>query len=144
MKKSELKEYIKEMIITELTTVTPKTENPEIDLIAKKEKVDVPVVKQAVDDAKRTGKPVNVAEAEEDDDFEEKEPTKADIAANSSIAKLQSKYSEVVKQMKSVVNKYKSAEGSEKTKYVDQLKNLTKLKKEIEAMINPSVDDEEI
>jgi hypothetical protein len=144
MKKSELKEYIKEMIITELTTVTPKTENPEIDLIAKKEKVDVPVVKQAVDDAKRTGKPVNVAEAEEDDDFEEKEPTTADIAANSSIAKLQSKYSEVVKQMKSVVNKYKSAEGSEKTKYVDQLKNLTKLKKEIEAMINPSVDDEEI
>ena len=45
--------------------------------------------------------------------------------------------------MKSVVNKYKSAEGSEKTKYVDQLKNLTKLKKEIEAMINPSADEEE-
>jgi hypothetical protein len=45
--------------------------------------------------------------------------------------------------MKSVLNKYKSAEGSEKNKYVDQLKNLTKLKKEIEAMINPSIDDEE-
>ena len=35
------------------------------------------------------------------------EPTEKDIAANTSIAKLQSKYSEVVKQMKSVVNKYK-------------------------------------
>ena len=143
MKKSELKEYIKEMIVTELTTVTPKTENPEIEPIAKKEKVDPAVVKQAVDDAKRTGKPVNIAEAEEDDDFEEKEPSKSDIAANASVAKLQSKYSEVVKQMKSVVNKYKSAEGTEKQKYVDQLKGLTKLKKEIEAMINPSMDDEE-
>ena len=45
--------------------------------------------------------------------------------------------------MKSTVNKYKSAEGAEKQKYVDQLKNLTKLKKEIEAMINPSMDDED-
>jgi hypothetical protein len=139
MKKSELKEYIEEMIINELTTVTSKTETPEIDLIARKEKVDVPIVKQAVDDAKRTGKPVNVAEEMEDD----AEPTASDIAANASIAKLKSKYEDVTKQMKAVVNKYKSAEGSEKTKYVDQLKNLTKLKKEIEAMINPSIDDEE-
>lgn len=143
MKKSELKEYIKEMIVTELTTVTPKTENPEIDLIAKKEKVDATVVKQAVDDAKRTGKPVNVAEVEEDDDFEEKEPSKSDIAANAGIAKLKSKYEEVTKQMKAVVNKYKSAEGAEKDKYVAQLKSLTKLKKEIEAMINPTADEEE-
>jgi hypothetical protein len=45
--------------------------------------------------------------------------------------------------MKSVVNKYKSAEGNEKQKYVEQLKNLTKLKKELEAMVNPSIDDEE-
>ena len=41
------------------------------------------------------------------------------------------------------MNKYKSAEGVEKQKYVDQLKGLTKLKKELEAMINPSMDDEE-
>ncbi len=31
----------------------------------------------------------------------------------------------------------------EKQKYVDQLKSLTKLKKELEAMINPSMDDED-
>ncbi len=45
--------------------------------------------------------------------------------------------------MKSVLNQYKSAEGTEKQKYVDQLKGLTKLKKELEAMINPSMDDED-
>ena len=78
----------------------------------------------------------------ENEEFED-EPTAKDIAANASIAKLQSKYTDVVKQMKSVVNKYKSAEGVEKQKYVDQLKGLTKLKKELEAMINPSMDDEE-
>jgi len=78
----------------------------------------------------------------EEEEFDA-EPTAKDIAANASIAKLQSKYGEVVKQMKSVVNKYKSAEGAEKQKYVDQLKDLTKLKKEIEAMINPSMDDED-
>ncbi len=78
----------------------------------------------------------------ENEEFED-EPTAKDIAANASIAKLQSKYSEVVKQMKSVLNQYKSAEGTEKQKYVDQLKGLTKLKKELEAMINPSMDDED-
>ena len=45
--------------------------------------------------------------------------------------------------MKSVVNNYKSAEGSEKQQYVDELKNLTQLKKEIESLINPSMEDEE-
>jgi predicted RecB family endonuclease len=99
MKKSEAKEYIKELIVAELSEAT-----------------------------------------EELDDIE---PTAKDIAANASIARLQSKYGEVIKQMKSVVNKYKSAEGTEKQKYVDQLKDLTKLKKELEAMINPSIDDED-
>ena len=86
----------------------------------------------------------NIKKLEETEEMEDDaEPTASDIAANASVAKLQSKYGEVVKQMKSVVNKYKSAEGAEKQKYVDQLKGLTKLKKEIEAMINPSMDDEE-
>ena len=139
MKKSELKEYIKEMIVTELTTVTPKTKPDEAETIAKSEETDINTVKSAIAQSKKSNKPVNVAEEMEDD----AEPTASDIAANSSIAKLQSKYSEVVKRMKSVLNKYKSAEGTEKQKYVDQLKGLTKLKKEIEAMINPSIDDEE-
>ena len=139
MKKSELKEYIKEMIVAELTTVSPTTDASEAPEIAKTEKTTEPAVKDAIAQAKKTNNPVHVAEEMEDD----AEPTAKDLAANASIAKLQSKYGEVVKQMKSVVGKYKSAEGAEKQKYVDQLKGLTKLKKELEAMINPSMDDED-
>jgi len=132
MKKSELKSYIKEMIVSELT---------EVDVDKTRGTAVLPKASNPADVKKLTDQGVDV-ELKEEDDFDA-EPTAKDIAANSSIAKLQSKYGEVVKQMKSVVNKYKSAEGSEKQKYVDQLKNLTKLKKEIEAMINPSMDDEE-
>jgi hypothetical protein len=132
MKKSEFKSYIKEMIVSELT---------EVDIDKTRGTVIMPKATNPTDIKKLTAQGVDIELKEED--MDDMEPTASDIAANSSIAKLQSKYSEVVKQMKSVVNKYKSAEGSEKTKYVDQLKNLTKLKKEIEAMINPSADEEE-
>ena len=132
MKKSEFKSYIKEMIVSELTEVdTDKTRGT----------VVMPKASNPADIKKLTSQGVDIELKEED--MDDMEPTAKDIAANSSIAKLQSKYSEVVKQMKAVVNKYKSAEGAEKDKYVTQLKNLTKLKKEIEAMINPTADEEE-
>ena len=126
MKKSEAKEYIKELIVSELTEATPEDVKNQAALNKELEKTKALTA--------------DLMKEEESDDAE---PTASDIAANASIAKLQSKYSEVVKQMKSVVNKYKSAEGAEKQKYVDQLKGLTKLKKELEAMINPSMDDED-
>ena len=132
MKKSEFKSYIKEMIVSELTEVdTDKTRGT----------VVMPKASNPADIKKLTSQGVDIELKEED--MDDMEPTAKDIAANSSIAKLQSKYSEVVKQMKAVVNKYKSAEGAEKDKYVAQLKTLTKLKKEIEAMINPTADEEE-
>jgi len=139
MKKSEAKEYIKELIVAELSVeegtyvgagaVAALQKDPKF--AASKDKVT----------------PINTLKAGgsvtlENEEFED-EPTAKDIAANASIAKLQSKYTDVVKQMKSVLNQYKSAEGTEKQKYVDQLKGLTKLKKELEAMINPSMDDED-
>ena len=139
MKKSELKSYIKEMIVAELSVeegtyvgaaaVAALQKDPKF--AAAKDKI-TPV------NTLKSGGSVTL----ENEDFED-EPTAKDIAANASLAKLQSKYGDVIKQMKSVVNKYKSAEGDEKQNFVDQLKNLTKLKKEIEAMINPSMDDEE-
>ncbi len=131
MKKSEAKEYIKELIISELT---------EVDVDPKSGAVVMKKGSNPADIKKLTAQGIDVELKEEEDDME---PTAKDIAANASIAKLQSKYTDVVKQMKSVLNQYKSAEGSEKQKYVDQLKGLTKLKKELEAMINPSMDDEE-
>ena len=132
MKKSELKEYIKEMIVSELT---------EVDIDKTRGTVVMPKTTNPVDIKKLTAQGVDIELKEED--MDDAEPTASDIAANSSIAKLKSKYEEVTKQMKAVVNKYKSAEGAEKQKYVDQLKGLTKLKKEIEAMINPTADEEE-
>jgi hypothetical protein len=132
MKKSELKSYIKEMIVSELTEVdTDKTRGT----------VVMPKASNPADIKKLTAQGVDIELKEED--MDDMEPTASDIAANASIAKLKSKYEEVTKQMKAVVNKYKSAEGAEKDKYVVQLKNLTKLKKEIEAMINPTADEEE-
>jgi hypothetical protein len=132
MKKSELKSYIKEMIVSELTEVdTDKTRGT----------VVMPKASNPADIKKLTAQGVDIELKEED--MDDMEPTASDIAANASIAKLKSKYEEVTKQMKAVVNKYKSAEGAEKDKYVTQLKNLTKLKKEIEAMINPTADEEE-
>jgi preprotein translocase subunit SecD len=132
MKKSELKSYIKEMIVAELTEVdTDKTRGT----------VVMPKATNPADIKKLTAQGVDIELKEED--MEDAEPTASDIAANASIAKLKSKYEDVTKQMKAVVNKYKSAEGAEKDKYVAQLKTLTKLKKEIEAMINPTADEEE-
>ena len=131
MKKSEAKEYIKELIVAELI---------EVDADKTRGTVVMPKASNPQDVKKLTDQGVDVELKEEEEDIE---PSAKDIAANASIDKLQSKYSEVVKQMKSVVGKYKSAEGAEKQKYVDQLKGLTKLKKELEAMINPSIDDED-
>ena len=144
MKKSEAKIYIKEIIISELSleegtyvgaaAITSLQKDPKF--AAAKDKV-TPI------NTLKAGGSVTL-ENEEDYDAEfDVEPTSKDIKANSSFAQLQSKYGEIIKQMKSVVNNYKSAEGSEKQQYVDELKNLTQLKKEIESLINPSMEDEE-
>ena len=144
MKKSEAKNYIKEIIISELSleegtyvgaaAITSLQKDPKF--AASKDKV-TPI------NTLKAGGSVTL-ENEEDYDAEfDVEPTSKDIKANSSFAQLQSKYGEIIKQMKSVVNNYKSAEGSEKQQYVDELKNLTQLKKEIESLINPSMEDEE-
>ena len=142
MKKSEFKSYIKEMIVSELSGVDEATYAGvgALNDIPKDPNFSKLKDKTAALTALKAGESVTL---EGVDDMEDVEPTAKDIAANSSIAKLKSKYEEVTKHMKDVVNNYKSAEGAEKDKYVAQLKNLTKLKKEIEAMINPSIDDEE-
>jgi len=132
MKKSELKSYIKEMIVSELT---------EIDTDKTRGTVVLPKTTTPADIKKLTSQGVDIELKE--DSMDDTEPSSSDIKANASIAKLKSKYVEVTKQMKSAVNKYKSAEGSEKQKYVEQLKGLTKLKKELEAMIDSFMDGDE-
>ena len=131
MKKSEAENYIKEIIISELSQVASPEDIANQSALNK----ELEKTKKLASD---------LLENDEDDDATfDVEPTTKDIKANSSFAQLQSKYGEIIKQMKSVVNNYKSAEGSEKQQYVDELKNLTQLKKEIESLINPSMEDEE-
>jgi len=140
MKKSEAKEYIKELIVSELSVKEGTYVGAAaVGALQKDPKFAAAKDKSSALNTLKAGGSVTLENEEEFD----AEPTAKDLAANSSMVKLQSKYGQVVKQMKSVLNQYKSAEGAEKQKYVDQLKGLTKLKKELEAMINPSMDDED-
>ena len=74
-----------------------------------------------------------VGELTEDED---KEPSDAEIKKNKSLAKAAEELAQLTKQMKSLARKYKEVEGEEKEKIVADLKKKTKLKKELEAIIN--------
>jgi len=69
MKKSELKEYIREVILAELAEITmvgPKTEPTDVEDIVKQERTDRSTVQAAIQKAKTTNQPVGVAESEEE------------------------------------------------------------------------------
>lgn len=153
MKKSELKQYIKETIIAELidetTLVGPKTDPAKATDIAKNEKTDIGTVKSAIAQARKTGTSVNVAEAkkeEEVEDDEEKLDKKAQAAAKKGggkVGKLQrvtAQLKELEKEMKELVGKWKKAEGKEKDTLLDKLKEKTKVKKELEALEDKLAD----
>ena len=143
MKRSELAQQIREMIvdvlqeenIDEITTVDKQTDKIEAGEIAKQEKKDIATVNQAIDTAKKTGKPVNIAEEDEFDMDDEKEPSAKDIKKGDSVSTLARKLQDTTKEMKTVVNKWKQAEGEEKERLLARLKELTKIKKELEGLI---------
>jgi len=156
MKKSELKKYIKEEIInalSEATIVDKQTTTDEIPQIAKDEKKEVSTVKKAVDAAKASGKPVTVAEVEDDEEMgddwykskdedgdKDKEPSKSDLKkdakATKGVAKAKDELAILTREMKALAKKYKEAEGADKDKIVADLKEKTKLKKELEAILD--------
>ena len=67
---------------------------------------------------------------------EDKEPSKADLKKTKGLAKAKEELAQLTKQMKSLARKYKESEGEEKEKLVADLKKKTKLKKELEAIID--------
>lgn len=71
---------------------------------------------------------------EEDDDEMDK---KASAAAKKgdSVSKIANKLQQTTKEMKQVVKKWKNAEGAEKDKLTDRLRDLTKIKKELEGLL---------
>lgn len=151
MKKSELKKYIKEQIVNALSEVTV------VDKDTRPEEVkdeNPTTVKTAIDKAKETNKPVTIAEKDEDDvevednwykskdedGDKDKEPSKADLKkdakATKGMAKAKDELAKLTKEMKSLAKKYKEAEGAAKEKIVADLKEKTKLKKELEAILD--------
>jgi hypothetical protein len=62
MNKKQFKEYIKEIIISEVTMVGPKTDINKSGEIAKTVGTDAPIVRNAIGQAKKTGIPVGIAE----------------------------------------------------------------------------------
>lgn len=119
MKKSELKSSIKEAIKGMLSEATPEEDaKAQAELNAELEKT----IKLKAD-----------AGLNEEDD-EDKEPTKSQLKGDG-IAFLATKLQQTTKEMKSTVNKWKTAEGQEKENLTDRLRELTKIKKEIEAAL---------
>jgi hypothetical protein len=154
MKKLALKKYIKEQIIETLSeaeayeligktgtkTVSSfksqdeaskfKQQNPNIVSIKKleeKEEDDVEVKDDWYD-------------AKDEDGDKDKEPSKADLKkdakATKGVAKAKDELARLTKEMKSLAKKYKEAEGTAKEKIVADLKEKTKLKKELEAILD--------
>jgi NADH dehydrogenase/NADH:ubiquinone oxidoreductase subunit G len=142
MKKSELKEYIKEAIIAELTEdmkgaiELPTNTSPSVIKKYTDQNIDVELTKEA-----------KKAQGEDDvEDDEEKLDKKAQAAAKKGggkVGKLQrvtAQLKELEKEMKELVGKWKKAEGKEKETLLDKLKEKTKVKKELEALEDKLAD----
>jgi len=150
MKKSELKKYIKEQIIETLSEVTVVDKNTKPEEVKDENPV---TVKTAINKAKETNNPVTIAEKDEDEEMEDdwykskdedgnkdKEPSKADLKkdakATKGMAKAKDELAKLTQEMKALAKKYKEAEGADKEKIVADLKEKTKLKKELEAILD--------
>jgi|TARA_B110000259_G_scaffold91211_1_gene105881 hypothetical protein len=117
MKRSELSSQIKEMIVDVLQEVSQD------DVVAAQAyNAELEKTKELTSDLGLT---------EED----EVEPASKDIKKDDSISTISRKLQDTNKEMKTVVNKWKKAEGEEKESLLARLKDLTKIKKELEGLI---------
>jgi hypothetical protein len=147
MKKSELKLFIKEMIVSELTeaeqgVIHTKDQRKAEELAKKGLNVSIDEKKKSEDDEDVEVKD-DWGKVDKDDSFVEKEPTARELKKGSKLTKTAEKMALITKEMKSVVSQWKKAEGSEKTKLMGRLKELTKIKKELDAIITPKISDDE-
>ena len=67
---------------------------------------------------------------------EEAEPTKSDIKKTKGLAKAKEELALLTREMKSLAREYSKAEGEDKEKLVKILKDKTKLKKELESILD--------
>ena len=67
---------------------------------------------------------------------EDKEPSDSEIRKNKSLAKAAEELAVLTREMKSLAKKYSKAEGQEKEDLLNKLKSKTKLKKELEKILD--------
>jgi len=124
MKRSDLKSYIKEQIVSTLEEATFQADKGD---------------QSSIDAAKKSADKDDVIKISEiDDDEGDKEATKGARKNASKTKRLDAKIKakrEIESDMKSILKKYKNAEGEDKEKYKGELKNLTALEKEAKAEI---------
>ena len=124
MKRSELKSYIKEQIVSTLEEATFQADKSD---------------QSSIDAAKKSaGKDDVIKIAEIDDEEGDKEAAKGARKNASKTKRLDAKIKakkEIEADMKSCLKKYKDAEGEDKEMHKGKLKKLTALKKEAEAEI---------
>ena len=116
MKRSDLSSQIKEMIVDVLSEVS----QDDLDT-AKEYNAELEKTKELTSDLGIT----------EDDE----EPSAKDLKKNDSISTISRKLQDTNKEMKSLVNKWKKSEGKEKEQLLVRLKDLTKIKKELEGLV---------
>ena len=122
MKKSEFKAYLREEIISMLNEADPEDIKAQQDL-----NKELELTKGHADELGDTLS----------EDGDEEGPSSSDLKAakKDSVSKIANKLQQTAKEMKSVVNKWKKAEGSEKDELTKRLKELTKIKKELEGLL---------
>jgi uncharacterized coiled-coil protein SlyX len=88
--------------------------------------------KIAIDKLKQLSQQKDDAVTEEED----KEPSDAEIKKNKSLAKAAEELAVLTREMKSLAKKYSKAEGQEKEDLLKKLKSKTKLKKELDKILD--------
>ena len=112
--KSQLKETIREEILEILSELTPD---------------------EASELADETERAAAAAERVRDALSEQEDEPKASDLKSDSVASLAKELGKITREMKTVVNQWKKAEGEEKEDLLKRLKELTAMKKEVEALL---------
>jgi hypothetical protein len=142
MKKSELKEYIKEIILAELE------ENEAYKVMGRTGETAVQSFPNSTSANKFKSENPNIASIKKLEETEDEEPTQADIQKEKSLTKAQTEWTKITKELKSNVSKIKdiiSKKPADRTKadedLLTKMKELTKRKNQLKSKFS-ELDDE--
>ena len=136
MKKSALKEFIRNQIISELSLLEQEEEaktaedqnkkNEETKELIKAKEEEVELKKQVDELNKQLG----IKEEEEEG------PSRADIKKTQGLAKTKEDLARIEKEMRTLARDYSKAEGIEKEKLLNILRDKTKIKKDLVKLLD--------